>query len=190
SRARGDASRAAPGSRAPRRRRAVRASCVRVGRNRREPAAVRVAARSEAAEGDGAARLARIGPGYVFTAPSSGPGQSGAMIFDDSGELVWFHPVLGKALTDFKVQTFRGKPVLTWWEGKDVDGVGDGEWVVLDTSYRQLARFTAARGLPGDLHEFTISPENTALVTSNELRPWNGRRVIGGVVQELTLPDA
>ncbi|HZS25568.1 MAG TPA: arylsulfotransferase family protein [Gaiellaceae bacterium] len=129
-------------------------------------------------------------PGYVFTAPSSGPGQSGAMIFDDSGELVWFHPVLGKALTDFKVQTFRGKPVLTWWEGKDVDGVGDGEWVVLDTSYRQLARFTAARGLPGDLHEFTISPENTALVTSNELRPWNGRRVIGGVVQELTLPDA
>jgi hypothetical protein len=128
-------------------------------------------------------------PGYVFAAPSSGPGQNGAMIFDNAGGLVWFHPVVDKAVTDFKVQQLHGKPVLTWWEGKSVDGLGDGEWVVLDTSYTQIARFGAARGLHGDLHEFLISPQNTALVLSNEVRPWSGGHVVGGVVQELALPS-
>jgi hypothetical protein len=128
-------------------------------------------------------------PGYVFAAPSSGPGQNGAMIFDNAGGLVWFHPVARKAVTDFKVQHLHGKPVLTWWEGKDVNGLGDGEWVVLDASYRQIARFGAARGLHGDLHEFLISPQDTALVLSNEVRPWSGGQVVGGVVQELALPS-
>src|SRR5213079_264087 len=35
--------------------------------------------------------------GLVFLAPSSGPGQRGAMIVDDAGGLVWFHPVADKA---------------------------------------------------------------------------------------------
>jgi hypothetical protein len=136
-------------------------------------------------------------PGLVFMAPSSGPFQRGAMIFDDTGHLVWFHPVVHKVVTDFKVQKLRGQPVLTWWEGKSVKGLGEGEWVVLDTSYREVARFSTARGLHGDLHEFQITPWNTALVTSNEVRPWDLRSVgggprghaVGGVVQELALPS-
>jgi hypothetical protein len=119
------------------------------------------------------------------------------MIFDDAGELVWFRPVAHKAVTDFKVGSFHGRPVLTWWEGKVVEGLGDGEWVVADASYRELARFSTARGLHGDLHEFVITPQNTALVTSNETRTWDLRsiggsrrgRVVGGVVQELALPS-
>src|SRR4029078_5178129 len=101
-------------------------------------------------------RKAAAAPGYLFMAPSSGPGQRGAMIFDDAGELVWFHPVANRAVTDFKVAEYHGKPVLTWWEGRVVGGLGDGEWVVLDSSYRVLARFSTARGLHGDLHEFVI----------------------------------
>ena len=136
-------------------------------------------------------------PGLVFLAPSSGPGQRGAMIFDGAGELVWFRPVVDKTVTDFKVGLFHGKPVLTWWEGKAVQGLADGEWVGLDASYRELFRFSTARGLHGDLHEFVITPQNTALVTSNETRTWdltsvggsqNGQ-VVGGVVQELALPS-
>ena len=129
-------------------------------------------------------RAAGTANGRLFVAPSSGPGQRGAMIVDDSGELVWFHPVAHKAVTDFKVQSFHGQPVLTWWEGKVKHGIGDGEWVVVDPSYRELTRFGAARGLPADLHEFVITPQGTALVTSNELRG----HVVGGVVQELALP--
>ncbi len=136
-------------------------------------------------------------PGLVFLAPSSGPGQRGGMIVDDAGELVWFRPVVDKIATDFKVGLFHGKPVLTWWEGKIVHGLADGEWVVLDTSYHELFRFSTARGLHGDLHEFVITPQNTALVTSNETKTWdltsvggsrNGQ-VVGGVVQELALPS-
>ena len=135
--------------------------------------------------------------GFVFLAPSSGPGQRGAMIVDGAGELVWFRPVVDKTVTDFKVGLLHGKPVLTWWEGKAVHGLADGEWVVLDTSYRELFRFSTARGLHGDLHEFVITPQNTALVTSNETKTWdltsvggsrNGQ-VVGGVVQELALPS-
>jgi Arylsulfotransferase (ASST) len=136
--------------------------------------------------------------GHLFVAPSSGPGQRGAMVFDDTGELVWFHPVVKTTtVTDFKVQLFRGKPVLTWWEGKVVRGLGVGDWVVADSSYRELARFSAARGLDGDLHEFVISPQDTALVTINETVTRNltsvggsrHGRVVGGVVQELELPS-
>jgi hypothetical protein len=142
-------------------------------------------------------RAQSTAPGFVFMAPSSGPGQRGAMIFDNAGELVWFHPVAHKAVTDFKVQQYRGKPVLTWWEGKAVHGLADGEWVVLDTSYRELARFSAKRGLHGDLHEFVVTPQDTALVTSNEVKQWNltsvggsrRGRVVCGVVQELELPS-
>jgi hypothetical protein len=68
---------------------------------------------------------------------------------------------------------------------------------VLDASYREVVRLSAARGLRADLHEFLITPWNTALVTSTEVRPWDLRsvgggprgRVVGGVVQELALPS-
>ena len=87
--------------------------------------------------------------------------------------------------------------MLTWWEGKTVHGLADGEWVVADASYRELFRFSAARGRRSDLHEFVITPQNTALVTSNETTTWDltsvgGSRhgqVVGGVVQELALPS-
>jgi hypothetical protein len=135
--------------------------------------------------------------GLVFLAPSSGPGQRGAMIVDDAGDLVWFHAVPHKAAADFKVALYRGKPVLTWWEGKVVKGLADGEWVVLDSSYRELTRISAAHGRHGDLHELVITPDDTALVTSNETVTWDltsvggSRRgqVVGGVVQELELPS-
>jgi hypothetical protein len=138
-------------------------------------------------------RTENTASGHLFVAPSSGPGQRGAMIFDDAGELVWFDPADRKAVTDFKVQLFHGRPVLTWWEGKVVDGLGVGEWVVLDSSYRELARVSPARGLDGDLHDFVITPQGTALVTINEtvqrnLTSIGGSRrghVVGGVIQEL-----
>ena len=138
-----------------------------------------------------------LAPGLVFVGPSSGPGQARAMIVDNSGDLVWFRPVRHKVVTDFKVQKLHGEPVLTWWEGASVRGVRVGEWVVLDASYREVVRFSAAHGLRADLHEFVITPWNTALVTSTEVRPWDLRsvgggprgNVVGGIVQELALPS-
>jgi hypothetical protein len=126
---------------------------------------------------------------FVFLAPSSGPGQNGAMILDGRGELVWFHPSPGIATTDFKVQQLHGKPVLTWWEGKDAHGMGNGHWVIADSAYRELARIGAARGLHADLHDFQLTRTGTALGLSNEAVRWRHGTLIGGVVQELAVPS-
>jgi hypothetical protein len=106
-------------------------------------------------------------PGDLFIAPYSGPGQDGPMIFDSSGNLVWFDPLpSGTEATDLQVQSYEGKPVLSWWQGYiPPQGFGQGEVVVADSSYHQLLRMRAGNGLLADLHEFHITPNNTALLT-------------------------
>lgn len=128
--------------------------------------------------------------GYVFYTPMGGPGQTGALIFDDDGQPVWFQPApKGKSILDLRVQTYRGQPVLTWWEGSVGKGYGRGEGVIADTSYRELARVRGHRGTRPDLHEFQLTDAGTALVTSYQTveRTLAGRRlqVIDGIVQEL-----
>ena len=43
------------------------------------------------------------------------------MIVDDRGNLLWFRPT-EQAPFDLQLQTYMGKPVLTWWEGEDAGG--------------------------------------------------------------------
>ncbi len=135
-------------------------------------------------------------PGLVFLAPKAGHGQDGPMIIDDSGKLVWFHPIgHGNLGTDFRVQTYQGKPVLTWWEGRLFTGDGAGTGVIYDTSYRRIASVRAGNGYPFDLHEFTITPQGTALITvyqrfKKDLRNWHGTksgRIVDAVVQEIDI---
>jgi hypothetical protein len=135
--------------------------------------------------------------GHLFVAPSSGPGQRGVLILDNTGDVVWFHPTTPNTAMNFRRGRYRGKPVLTWWEGKAERGLGRGTHVILDDSYRVIARLPAGGGRQSDLHEFLITPQSTALVTSYEVRPMDlsavggppGGKAIGGVVQELALPS-
>ena len=135
--------------------------------------------------------------GHLFMAPSSGAGQRGVMIVDDGGEIVWFHPTTPQTAMNFRAARYKGEPVLTWWEGKATKGLGTGTHVILDSSYRVVARVPAGHGRQSDLHEFLITPHDTALVTSYEIRtvdlsavgePRQGQ-AIGGLVQELALPS-
>src|SRR5215213_7400367 len=64
-------------------------------------------------------------PGYILVALKEGTGEHGPMIVDDQGQLVWYSKY--RAARDFKVQRFRGRPVLSWWEGEVVAGHGVGE---------------------------------------------------------------
>jgi len=134
--------------------------------------------------------------GYLFLAPSSGPGARGALIADDRGDPVYFHPTTPKTVMDFRPGVLRGKPVLTWWEGRYVTGVGKvGDYVVMDATYREIARFPSARGRRPDFHEVLLTDDGTLLVTAYEtatadLRAVGGRAgglVYGGVVQELAV---
>ena len=87
------------------------------------------------------------------------------MIVDDFGHLVWFNAIGNRELaTDFRVQSYRGKPVLTWWQGRLIGGEGRGEGVIYDTSYRPVRRVRAGNGLSADRHEFELTPRGTALL--------------------------
>jgi hypothetical protein len=140
-------------------------------------------------------------PGHIFVSPKKGPGeeaptQDAPLIVDASGEPVWFHP-LQDAEADafnFEVQTYKGEKVLTWWEGQHT-GYGQGEYVILDHSYREIRRVRAGNGYEGDHHEFLITPEDTALITiyskvSRDLSGVGGPvdgEVLDGIAQEVDI---
>jgi Arylsulfotransferase (ASST) len=138
------------------------------------------------------------GHGYLLLAPSSGPGQRGPLIVDEAGNVAWFRPTK-KTAVNLRAALYKGKPVLTWWEGTlDHQGLGYGEHVIVDSSYREIARFPAGRHRGGDLHEFVLTPSGTALVTAwakvaRNLLGRGGRRrhtVVDGIAQEIEIPSA
>jgi hypothetical protein len=91
------------------------------------------------------------------------------------------------------VQSYRGAPVLTWWQGRFVRGWGRGEYVIADGSYRPVARVQAGNGYRGDHHDFTLTSRGTALLTiydavRRDLSSVGGPRrgtVMDGVLQEV-----
>ncbi len=136
-------------------------------------------------------------PGYIFVAPKYGPGQDGPMILDNSGQPVWFRPLQNEddVAMDFKVQHYRGEPVLTWAEDEVVQGQRLNEYVILDGSYHEVTRLRAGYGYLGDHHEFLITPQYTALITiyslvSMDLSSVGGPKegeVLDGIVQAVDI---
>ena len=103
--------------------------------------------------------------GSLFVTTLTGPGQRGPIIFDDRGQVVWFKRTKNVAI-NFRRQIYKGRPVLTWWEGKiSTIGTGEGEGVIVGADYKEIARVRAGNGFAADVHEFLITPENTALIT-------------------------
>ena len=105
-------------------------------------------------------------PGDLFLAPYQGDGSPGPMITDQSGNLVWFHPLgAGQAATNFQVQQYEGRPVLTWWQGRIIGvGFGEGEDVIYNSSYSRVATIRAGNGYHADLHAIQLTPQGTAWV--------------------------
>jgi hypothetical protein len=87
------------------------------------------------------------------------------MILDQFGHLVWFQPT-AQITTNLRVQTYQGKPVLTYWRGAVINGIGKGEGVILDSAYREIAIVKAGGSTKQDLHDFTLTPNSTALITA------------------------
>jgi arylsulfotransferase ASST len=138
------------------------------------------------------------GDGDFFLAPQSGPVQDGPMILDPNGNLIWFDRMRGNtSVASFSVQRYQGQPVLAWWQGTLVAGVGaSGQDVIFDSSYKQVATVKAGNGLNTDLHDLEITPENTALITADYPVYWDatsikhGNRrqiVLDSVVQEIDI---
>jgi hypothetical protein len=127
----------------------------------------------------------RTTPGYVFIAPKKDVVQAGPLILDNKGRVVWFRPLDTHAVTDFRMQRYRGQPVLTWWHGSPDDGDGESGYSIYDASYRLVAHVQPGNGMLGDIHEFKLTPRNTALMTISQQVSVKGRKVLEGGVQEL-----
>jgi hypothetical protein len=135
-------------------------------------------------------------PGDVFLTPSGGNVGRGPLIVDGEGQPVWFQPVGGGAVINLDVQQYRGQPVLTWFQGRvAAPGYGAGDYVIADTSYREIARVHAVNGYKGDLHDFEITPQGTALFTiyspvyvdATSVHGGKNRPVFDAIVQEVDI---
>lgn len=120
-------------------------------------------------------------------------GRPDLMIVDRAGRPVWLRPSPKLTAANLAVQRYRGEPVLTWWQGKMSYGHGKGKAYIADSSYRVIATVQAGHGLSADLHEFTLTSQNTALITAYrkahaDLSGLGGRAngvVMSGVAQEI-----
>lgn len=144
-----------------------------------------------------------LGP-YAFSAYAE-YGQAGSLILDNSGNPVWFRPLSSPNLmnTDFRVQQFNGRPVLTFWQGtlatppaySNIPG-GSSEpgscYYILDNTYRVIATVVAQKGYIPDIHEFLLTPRNTALLLSTRAVPMDLTRYGGpknGYVQDFAIQE-
>jgi Arylsulfotransferase (ASST) len=132
----------------------------------------------------------------LFYAVKGGPGQDGPQIRDAQGRLIWFRRIRPPLSPyDFRVQSYRGQPVLTWWQGRVLGGKGQGYGVMLDSGYRLIKHVTAGNGYRMDQHEFELTPRGTAFINVYHpvrfsLRPAGGSRngtVWDSIVQEIDL---
>ncbi|KAL5380056.1 hypothetical protein DPSP01_008093 [Paraphaeosphaeria sporulosa] len=110
-----------------------------------------------------------LADGLVFVGVDGAPtsGQNWPTIWDFSpdrlGTLVWTGNYTEPF--DFRTQTYKGEPVLTFWSGELLDGYGHGSYYILNQSYAEIAHFSAVGYEElSDLHEFTITSDDTALV--------------------------
>jgi hypothetical protein len=139
-----------------------------------------------------------VGKGDFFVSPFGGTDKyaNGPEILDQDGNVVWFKPVpAGQEASDFRTQTYKGQPVLTWWQGTGLGGLAQGTDYIYNDKYQQIATVQAGNGLSADGHEFLITPQNTALIlayttSTADLTSIGGpsnQTVIDGVVQEIDI---
>lgn len=142
---------------------------------------------------------------YFFIGPKSRETDiwSGRLIVDSSGEPVWIEEDAetngNTAGWDLRVQQHKGENVLTWWEGfVDTPLADEGEVVIVDDTYEEIARVGTGADLPHrkvDLHETTLTEDGTVLLMSYvpkqaDLTSFGGDAdgwVWDGVVQEIDI---
>jgi hypothetical protein len=111
-------------------------------------------------------------PGDVFITPGHGLGQSGPMIIDSRGGLVWYEPVpTGEVAADLQLESYDGQRVLVWWQGHipAVLGVGFGTDEIYSSAYTPIASVSAGNGYQADLHDFQITPRGSTFITAYSL---------------------
>ncbi len=148
-----------------------------------------------------------LAPGYFMTDTSKSlslkqrmVGRGGPVIYDRHLQPVWVRHVPTSDLSlNLIAQTYQGKPVLTWWQGKVAPSNGPlnaetGVVTIVDNHYRTITRLQATDGWVLSPHEFLIEGQN-ALVTAYknvpyDLTPYGGKpngMLVDTAVQEYNI---
>jgi Arylsulfotransferase (ASST) len=132
------------------------------------------------------------GNGDIFIAPQGCGYAGGPEILTNTGKVIWFHALpAGETATDFRTQTYQGRPVLTWFQGRGLSGTD----YIYNDHYQQIAEVRAGNGYFTDFHEFLITPWNTALILADAFGTANltsiggpaDQKVFDGIVQEIDI---
>ncbi len=122
------------------------------------------------------------GNGDIFLEPFANSSYAGGPeIVTPAGKVVWFHPMpAGEAAFDFRTQTYLGQPVLTWVQS-NVGGV------IYNDHFQQIAIVRAGNGYAMDIHEFLITPWNTALIVAGGVATANLTSIGGPADQQVAV---
>jgi hypothetical protein len=137
----------------------------------------------------------KTAPGLIFLTPTTAQtGAQGPELVDDQGRPVWFDQLPnGVSAYDFRVQRYRGEPVITWIQSQGAFSTGPTTDYIADRHYHVIATVNAGNGLIADIHEFHLTREGTALITAYRTVPRDLSSADGpaaglvteGVVQEI-----
>lgn len=138
-----------------------------------------------------------LAPGYFFVAnfknilsPSAFAGQGGPLILDNHLQPVWFVPApKGVYTNNLAVQKFDGKPALSWWQGivTSTGATTQGEDVVVDQRYRQVAHVTGQDGWVITQHEMVVNGHDAWVTVNKPVKQPDGSTVVDSGVQEIDL---
>jgi hypothetical protein len=115
-------------------------------------------------------KKAGVFPGQIFFTY-----QGGAQVADASGQPLWSTSG-SQTYTNMQVQAYRGKDVLTWWQGSGGPGgggTGAGTDILTTLAHAPVGTIGASGAYYPDTHEFRITPWNTALITSYLTIPYD-----------------
>jgi hypothetical protein len=127
-----------------------------------------------------------VHPGSVNTITISPVGPGGPMIVDGRGRLVWFKQLAPPDVAaNLRIQRYRGRRVLTWWQGPvTAAAYGLGEGVIADSSYRTIKTVRAGNGYAMDIHELSLTGGD-ALFTIYSPVIHDGVAVLDAIVQQV-----
>ena len=124
-----------------------------------------------------------LASGFIFISPSDqtpvkATRDTAPMIMTETGQLVWHGPTVDA--TNFRVASYEGKSVLTFWSGSKSPGAnvghGYGKVIFLDSTYNEILTVCPQLGLrapdnatftcQADFHESFVTDRNTLIVTA------------------------
>ncbi len=118
------------------------------------------------------------------------------LITDNAGQVVWTSAG-AKSYANMRLQTYQGRPVITWWESHatGLAAYADGQTVIEDIAHNVITRVQKHGDVSPDEHEFLITPRGTAYVvsyvrTKADLRSVQGPEdglIMNGIFEEVDL---